>query len=69
MQKLKAWEEKFETEQKLKERKELLKDEKLRKKEEEKRLRYWDDNKFEQEDKISGKEENDTSEINKTDLN
>ena len=52
MKKIKEWGEKFEIEQKLKERKERLKDERLKKAEEEKRLKYWGDNKFNEKKEI-----------------
>ena len=67
-QRLKEWEEKFETEQRLKERKEILKDEKLRKIEEEKRLKNWG-SKLTQDDKIHNEENSDNPEVNKNELN
>jgi hypothetical protein len=74
MKKIKEWGEKFEIEQKLKERNEILKDQKLRKAEEEKKLKYLGDDEFNGEKEIHSKEsaddlEADGPEVNKSDLN
>ena len=52
MKKIKEWGEKFEMQLKLKEEKEILKEEKLKKAEEERRLKYWGDDKFNEEKEI-----------------
>ena len=69
MKKIKEWGEEFEINQRLKERKERLKDERLRKAEEEKRLKYWGDDKFNEEKEIHSEESADDSKVSKTDLN
>ena len=69
MEKIKEWGEKFEKQQKLEKEKEILKDEKLRKAEEERRLKYWGDDKFIKEKEIRSEESADGPEVNKRDLN
>ncbi len=59
----------MEIKQRLKERKERLKDERLRKAEEEKRLKYWGDDKFNKKKETHSEESVDGSEVSKTDLN
>ena len=69
MKKIKEWEEKFEMQQKLKEEKEILKDEKLKKIEEERKKKLWGDDEFNEEKEIHSEESADSPEVSKTDLN